>query len=436
MNQSITTRLSDIVGIFVVFILVLLPFHEFLTTWIGSNFGHLDAWRVWKELLILLLTPPVAYIIYKTPKLRKWFRDDWVVRLVLVYALLAICLGVWSYKTGRVNKNALADGLITDLRFPIFFIITAVTAYNSKFLKKYWQAILLIPASLVVVFGITQLFLPIDFLRHFGYGPKTIPAYETVDQNTRFHRIQSTLRGANPLGAYLIVVIPACFIGLKKYKWLKLALALASIVALFFTYSRSAYVGVFLSLIVLYYLVWLNHKWRKQFMIACSGLAIVFVLLIVAFRYNSVAQDVLFHTSKSSKSSTSSNAQHLTALKLGLHDVLHQPFGEGPGTAGPASVHNNHPPRIAENYYVQVAQEMGLLGVAIFVAINIMVGLRLWQRQKDPLASLLLASLIGISLVNLVSHAWADDTLSLLWWGMAGIALTPAIIKKDKLKKA
>jgi O-antigen ligase len=349
---------------------------------------------------------------------------------------LAICLGVWSYKTGRVNKNALADGLITDLRFPIFFIITAVTAYNSKFLKKYWQAILLIPASLVVVFGITQLFLPIDFLRHFGYGPKTIPAYETVDQNTRFHRIQSTLRGANPLGAYLIVVIPACFIGLKKYKWLKLALALASIVALFFTYSRSAYVGVFLSLIVLYYLVWLNHKWRKQFMIACSGLAIVFVLLIVAFRYNSVAQDVLFHTSKSSKSSTSSNAQHLTALKLGLHDVLHQPFGEGPGTAGPASVHNNHPPRIAENYYVQVAQEMGLLGVAIFVAINIMVGLRLWQRQKDPLASLLLASLIGISLVNLVSHAWADDTLSLLWWGMAGIALTPAIIKKDKLKKA
>jgi hypothetical protein len=35
----------------------------------------------------------------------------------------------------------------------------------------------------------------------------------------------------------------------------------------------------------------------------------------------------------------------------------------------------------------------------------------------------LLASLIGISFVNLLSHAWADDTLAYLWWGLAGIAI-------------
>lgn len=434
MKQSITTRLSDIVGISVAFIIVLLPFHEFLTTWIGSNFGHLDAWRIWKEILILLLTPLVAYIIYKTPRLRKWLKEDWIVKLILVYCLLSICLGVWAYNTGRVNLNALADGLITDLRFPVFFIISAVAAYNAHYLKKYWQYMLLIPAALVVVFGIVQLFLPIDFLRHFGYGPKTIPAYETVDQNLRYHRIQSTLRGANPLGAYLILTISACFINLKKYKWPKLSLALISIVALFFTYSRSAYVGLAVSLVVLYYLIGLNRKWRKQFVVGCFGLAMIFVLLVVALRYNSTAQNILFHTSNTSKSQTSSNAVRFSALKNGLHDVIHQPFGEGPGTAGPASVHNNHPARIAEDYYIQIGQETGWLGLAIFITINILVGLRLWQRQKDPMASLLLASLIGISLVNLVSHAWADDTLGLLWWGLAGIALTPVIIKKDYSK--
>jgi len=36
----------------------------------------------------------------------------------------------------------------------------------------------------------------------------------------------------------------------------------------------------------------------------------------------------------------------------------------------------------------------------------------------------LLASLIGLIFVNLVSHAWADDTLAYVWWGLAGIALS------------
>src|ERR1035438_1961202 len=241
MNHSLTTRLSNVVGILAAFIIVLLPFHEFLTTWAGSNFGHLDAWRIWKEVLILLISPLVIYIVFKTPRLRKWFRDDWIIRLIFVYVILSIILGIWSYETGRVNKAALADGLITNLRFPVFFIITAVAAYKSKFLKKNWQSLLLIPAAIVVVIGLAQLFLPIDFLRHFGYGPKTIPAYETVDQKLQYHRLQSTLRGANPFGAYLILIISACFINLKKRKWSKLAIATASIIALLFTYSRSAY---------------------------------------------------------------------------------------------------------------------------------------------------------------------------------------------------
>lgn len=429
MNQSITTRLSNVVAIAVAFIIVVIPFHEFLTTWIASNFGHLDAWRIWKEIVILLLSPVVVYIVYKTPALKQWVKNDWLVRLIVIYVLLNLGLGLWSYKTGRVNKNALVDGLSTDLRFLIFFIFGAVAAHRSKFLKKYWQLILLIPAAVVVVFGLSQLFLPIDFLRHFGYGPNTIPAYETVDQNLHYHRIQSTLRGPNPLGAYLIMIIPACFIDFKRQKWFKLSMIAAAIAALFFTYSRSAYIGLAASLVVLYYLVRLNPKWRKQFVALCFGLVLFFGLFISIFHYSSLAQNVFFHTDNTSKSPTSSNAQHLSALEIGIKQVIHQPFGQGPGTAGPASVHNNHPARIAENYYVQIAQESGWLGLIIFISINLLVGLRLWRQQKDPLASLLLASLIGISLVNLVSHAWADDTLGLLWWGMAGIMLTPAIIK-------
>jgi len=430
MNQSLTTRLSNIIVGAIAFILVLMPFHEFLTTWAASNFGHLDLWRIWKEILILLLTPIVIFFIYKTPSLKQWVKNDWIVRLIFIFILLNLALGIWSYKTGRVNKNALADGLITDLRFFVFFIFGAVAAYKSDFFKRNWQTMLLISASIVVLFGLIQLFLPIDFLRHFGYGSNTIPPYETVNQNLNYRRIQSTLRGPNPLGAYLILIIPACLINLKRQKWFKLTLIVGSLVALFFTYSRSADVGLVAALVVLYYLIKLNPKRRRVFVITCCSLALVFGLVVLAFRYNTTAQNVLFHTSNSSKSPTSSNAQHVSALENGLKDVVHQPLGDGPGTAGPASAHNNHPARIAENFYVQIAQETGVVGALIFILINLLVGIELWRKKKDPLACLLLASLIGISLVNLVSHAWADDTLSLLWWGLAGIVLTPAIIKR------
>jgi putative inorganic carbon (HCO3(-)) transporter len=216
--------------------------------------------------------------------------------------------------------------------------------------------------------------------------------------------------------------------------WLKIILAVFGTIALFFTYSRSAYIGLVISLLTLYYLLKLNKRRRKQFLIICGGVVVGVGLLAFAFRYNSIAQNVLFHTSNSSKSSTSSNAVRFSDLRGGLKDVAREPLGEGPGTAGPASVHNSHPARIAEDYYVQVAQESGWIGLVLFMSINVIVFIRLWRKQADPLASLLLATLIGISLVNLVSHEWADDTLSLIWWGMAGIMLTPDILKHNKSK--
>jgi chromate transport protein ChrA len=86
-------------------------------------------------------------------------------------------------------------------------------------------------------------------------------------------------------------------------------------------------------------------------------------------------------------------------------------------------VHNLRPGRISENYYLQIGQEVGWLGLGLFVAIVIMVGHSLWRLRHELLARTLFVSLIGISVVALVQHVWVDDTLALLWWGFAGTAL-------------
>lgn len=414
-------------------IFVLLPFHALFTTWLGSHFGHLDLFRIWKELLIVVLLPIATYLVWVNPQLRLWIKKNWLPRLIFGYTVLSMVLGLLARAAGRVNSVALIYGLLANLRYLGFFLLTFVLASHSAMLKQHWRKLVLMPGIIVVVFGLLQrTLLPYDFLRHFGYGPTTIPAYQTVDQKIQYQRIQSTLKGANPLGAYLVVLV-TLILGLKaKRRWLQAVTLVATLVVLFFTYSRSAYIGAAMSAVLLLYWRMQKTTWRQTITVLTAGVVVVAGLSIVALRHNRVVENTFFHTDNTSKSSQSSNAGRATALKGGLHDIIHEPLGRGPGTAGPESVRNNHPARLAENYYLQIGQEVGIAGLVLFLAINVVVAQALWLRRADPLARILLASLVGITCINLLSHAWSDDTLALLWWGLGGLALAPDILKQKK----
>ncbi|HEU5005146.1 MAG TPA: O-antigen ligase family protein [Candidatus Saccharimonadales bacterium] len=409
-------------------IIVLLPFHEFLAVWLGSNIGHLDLIRIWKEILLAVMAAPVGWLAWRAPSLRTWILKSWIFRLYAVYILLHLTVGWWSLSTHQVNRVSLIYALLINLRFIGFFFICLVLAAYNSWLKNNWIRLVVWPSGIVIVFALLQrLVLPYDFLKHFGYGPSTIPAYQTVDANLSYQRVQSTLRGANPLGAYLALIVSAVVINLKKNRNLKTLLLLAALLAMFYTYSRSAWVGLVLSLATLAYLA--IKKLDRRLIYAVLAVVIVAGVGLFIFRNTQSVQDTLLHTSASSHKQ-SSNAARNSAIEQGVKDVYHQPLGRGPGTAGPASFRNSgHPARIAEDYYLQIGQEVGLEGLAVFLAINLLVAWQLWQRRADNLAKILLASLVGISFINLVSHAWADDTLSLLWWGLAGIACAPVILK-------
>lgn len=409
-------------------ILVLLPFHAVLTTWAGSNFGHLDLFRIWKELLCVPLGLLCVVRLCQSSELRRRVFGSRLFWLALVYSLGTVLLGLWALQAGRVTANALIYSLLANPRLAVFMVLAWIAAMDSPWLHRSWRMLVAAPALLVISFGIMQLLvLPPDFLRHLGYGPGTIPAVQTVDQQVDFRRIQSTLRGANPLGAYLVLII-TMLVGMvlrrKDQRAFGGYLVAAAGMVLLVTYSRSAYLGVLASVGFLIWHLLPGAVWRRR--LALAGIAGVLVLggAALALRHNDVVQNLVFHYNGRSTAPVSSNAGRAAALKQGLTDVVRQPFGRGPGTAGPASFRNTgHQPRIAENYYIQLAQEIGLLGLALFVAINLLVARQLWAQRDDFLALTLLASLLGITIVNFFSHAWADDTLGMLWWGLAGIVL-------------
>lgn len=414
-------------------ILFLLPFHTFFTTWAMANFGYANEFRVWKELVILLLSIGCLALLIRDKTLRQQFIRTKLPLLIGLYVILGLLRTGYGLQEEVTNFESSAYGMLGAFRYLVFFLVTWLVAARSTVLQRWWAFAVITPATIVVLFGLLQQFvLDKNFLTHFGYGPDTMPAYQSVDQKAEYLRAQSLLRGPNPLGAYLaflITILTGMFYKFKAYRFSFGFLIVAASLLLYVSYSRSAWIGLAISLAT-WILLAIKNKKVLNFVII-TGL-ITFIIagsVVFALRDNDYIQNTIFHTDETSLATTSTNTVRWEALKYGANDVVAHPLGQGLGSAGPASTHGPSTYKIAENYYIQVAQEVGVIGLMLYLTITALVGYKLFRRRDQLLPQVLFASLIGISAINLVSHAWMDDILSLMWWGLAGIALAPDILK-------
>lgn len=420
-------RVLTLVTSLTMLIILVMPFHAFLTVWGSSLVGHYTALRLWKETLLLICIIGTIYLVMTDGKIRSHTLTRRLVWLIFAYIGVNIVWGALAFHQHTLTAKALGYGLVVNLRFLIFFLITWAVALRTSRLRKSWQWLVLAPAAVVVAFGLLQvLVLPRDFLGHFGYGPNTITPFETINHNTQYVRIASTLRGANPLGAYIMVPISllAGLLITGRRSWPYVSLFVGSLLTLFFSFSRSAWIGAALALTIIS-IHYLDRKYVKQAIVAAVCVIVLATTIFGVFEWhhNTRFQNIFLHTQTHSAVKATSDQGHIAGLRMGTHDIVHQPFGRGPGSAGPASVYNTGTPRIAENYFLQIGQETGWAGLILFVLINIGVGYILWLKRQDPLALTLFASLIGLTFINLFSHAWSDDTIAYIWWGLAGIAM-------------
>ncbi|MEI9913731.1 MAG: O-antigen ligase family protein [Candidatus Saccharibacteria bacterium] len=410
----------------ILLIFALIPFHAFLTVWGSSLFGHYTAIRLWKEYLLVVCVLGAAVIFSTDRKVRELFYRSKLIQLILVFLVIELVWGTFSYNAGDVNTKALLYGWLSDTRYLIFFLVTLVISKKTALLRNKSIKFVIWPAVIVILFGLLQfLVLPKDFLSHFGYGPNTIYPFETINHNSQYLRIASTLRGANPLGAYLLVPLSLAAVLLMRRRktWQMIIFIIAGTAVMIFSFSRSAWLGLIIALALAIYWGIKNREVKKRLLYVAVILVIVAGALFVIERNNSRVQNIVFHSQTNSAIKTTSDQAHSNAITTGLKQFATKPLGTGPGTAGASSVYNNHPANIPENYYLQIGLETGWLGLVVFLAINLLVALSLWRRRGDALSLALLISLIGLIVCNLLLEAWSDDTLCYLWWGLAGIAI-------------
>lgn len=380
--------------------------------------------KSWKEILlgialllaVLLISRRRAWRQFNTPLF--WLIGSFAVLNVLLIPL---------FYTGVASTVA---GLFINLRFLLFFVLVYVALRLYPQTYKLFVRVFIAGALVVVGFAVLQAtVLSHDVLKYIGYGETTIMPYLTVDQNMDYIRINSTLRGPNPLGAYAVVVV-ALMLALwlrrgtrlgKRRLWLVGFLSVGSVIALWASYSRSAALALVIA-VVLLVAVAFGRKISRAVWVAVAVVTLALCGSLVALKDTPFVSQVILHEDPAEGNDVNSNDGHIESLATGTQRVIAQPFGAGIGSTGSASLMSSEP-LVIENQYLFVAHETGWLGLGLFAVIFYLIMERLWLARRRWLALGTFASGAGLAFIGVLLPVWADETVALVWWGLAAIAL-------------
>lgn len=414
-----------------------------LTVWLGTIWPDISLpIKAWKEVLMVIAFF-LAIILVTRRKMWNELLRDRVIRLIIVFTLLHIFLIGYHFQ-GIVAVTA---GLMIDLRYLLFFVLVYILVKLAPWYRLNVLMVGAIGALVVIGFGVMQWFLPRDFLAYIGYSHETIEPYLTVDKNPDFVRHSSTLRGPNPLGAYLAIVLALMVSAGMRYQSQVLrdrkrciafiAAAIAAGGVLWGTYSRSAVVaamgGIILTVLIA------RGKWllaHRQWVYGPIVGVLVAALIIMPFtdKLQPFISNVILHDNPTTGGEITSDQAHASSLQHGIQVMTSQPLGRGIGSTGSASLHGKEP-TIIENQYLFVAHEVGWLGVGIYLVIIGLVLIRLYKKRADWLSLGLFTSGVALAFIGILLPVWVDDTVAIVWWGLAGLALGSSNISTKKVRK-
>ena len=424
-------KLSFLDTVFIGILLVIfggIVLHAPLSVGLGTLFPSAEVViKSWKE--ILMLVAGLLMLVLLCQKKRWVILKDPIILVIAGYALLHLLLLPFAWQ----GLTSMIAGLFIDLRYLLFFVLVYAALCLYPQLRRPFIMTFLVGAFIVAAFALLQVFvLPHDVLKYIGYNTSTIAPFLTVDQNPQYIRINSTLRGPNPLGAYVVIVLAVLFAFWLRTKSVKpqrqkLAISvivIGSFVALWASYSRSALFAAFMTFGIVAIAV-AGKRIPRKFWIVFGVVVVIVAGGLVAARHTNFVSNVLLHNNASTGASVDSNAGHAESLKDGLIRLVHQPLGGGIGSTGSASLYGMQP-LIVENQFLFVAHEAGWLGLVLFISITFLVQRALWRRRADWLALGVFASGIGLILIGLLLPVWVDDTVAIIWWGLAAVAVSPS----------
>ena len=399
-----------------------MPAWVFIAVWKGHLVGHYEIWRALPSVVVfgVAIVAIISALLWQRQLLATFMRDK-ITLLLLLFGLVMLLSVVFGEATWRAKLA----GLAMDGRFLLAFLTARWLALVEP---KLWRSFLdFVPKFLVVtgvslsVLGLIQVtLLPKEFLTMFGYSLDSVAPYVSIDHGETL-RAFATMAGPNNYANYLMITLFATVFMMSrgKGKWLKFSMIAVPIIVagLVVSSSRAAWLATTFALAMYFFL---NHKISRKAMAgSVVGVIAVGLVGLALFEVPAFRENILHIRDDRDSSVVTSNDAHVDALTDGIDQVIEEPLGCGVGCAGPASYYSIRG-IISENYYLQIAQEYGFVGIVLFTWILTLILLRLRQSRKNHFAQVWLATGIGLMVAALFAHTFADESVALTWFMVAG----------------
>lgn len=458
----------------------LLPFHALLLTVAtrllrGPGHAPIAVLAAWKEgvlaaiLFLALAEIAVSFGGGKGQEARRSFRErfDLIDRLILALFVLSAFVSLFAVQPGL---RSVVYGFKYDFIPLIAFLLLRRVEWSEVFVRRV-NRVLLAAGGLVATYGILTFVLPDRFFALLGYSDqhslyfadRAIAAFQQIG-GSAVRRVQGTLSGPNQLGLWLLLPWTLSLIGCLRTFLARrgmrprlLAIFLVCSAALLLTFSRSAWIAALVILLA----ALLRLLPRRSFSMVVAGLLGIGVLLAAAaFLWDPAVFLRL-----------SSNRGHIERPLAAVRMIAERPLGYGLGAAGPASNHLHEAcvfllpgddpswakpltnlcvyvgdkqvqpiaracdcPFLPENWYLQIGVELGVPGMALYIALTVLLLWRLghgrWKREDGSmpadssdfrLATFL--AFLGVSIAALFLHAWEDAAAAYTLWLLAASAV-------------
>jgi hypothetical protein len=347
--------------------------------------------------LLLLVGLAASLLLKKIPRSRSWL------------ITLSLALFGWGMITAFYHPNDLGQGWVGIRHDYIGLFALLLIWLDPPGKEASGRLIRLIEGGLWFLVGVA--------IVEFFWGPSLMQAlgYEGHAIG-KIAQVHSFTPAPIQLGSLLLVLAALVLRERRRYELVLLGLVG---VMLGLTYGRSAWIGAtVMGGGLFFYNLWKRRlDWRPIIL----GVGLVAGLLLGVARYQGNFADVLWH-GQSTEQHEAASSQALKGYTTG--ELI---FGGGIGTAGPASFRTDNP-KIAESWYLQLIQEIGIVGLAIYLALFGLTLALLWRSGEQVLTWLGIGLLANAAFL----HIWADNAyLNIIWWMVVGlVSLSPATAKK------
>jgi len=406
----------------------------------GVRGSTLTAIAAWKEILLAVALARVAVGALRARRLP--FRPGLVDRLALAYALVVVVYALipQSALDGVATRHAVGLAAKHDL-VPVgaFLLGRSLSLGRDELRRLAWT--LLGTAAFVAALGIVDVYaVPIGWWRTNGvvgyfrdqlgyryHGTGNLPEnfiYNTGSEDHFLRRLVSTF--LSPLASAYLMVVALLLLPRRR---LALAFAALAFAGLLFTFSRSSLVALAGALVVLALAARDARPVALAVLVAGVTVGWAYVFPAIGPTGHWTKQD-LVHQRNVARSSgpASGNAlserepslrEHWTALKDGVHTVVHHPQGYGLGNVGQTASRTGTPLKAGESNYTEMGAETGVLGAALWIAWVLAILAALWRSGPVRMT----AAWAAILAIAIQTDVIGDPWVAYVVWALAGTCL-------------